>query len=75
MKVIESEYHFILSCPKYRNLRQQYIGTIAWPSLHKFNRIMSQTDDITLYKLSKFIKEAMTLRKNYFDSILAEGSN
>ena len=71
MKVIESEYHFILICPKYYNLRQQYIETIAWPSLQKFNRLMSQTDDITLYKLSKFIKEAMTLRKNYFEGILA----
>ena len=71
MKVIESEYHFILICPKYYSLRQQYIGTIAWPSLQKFNRLMSQTDDITLYKLSKFIKEAMTLRKNYSEGILA----
>ena len=43
---IEDEFHFVLSCNIYIDLRQKYIP-IEYrrePSVHKFNRLMNVTD-------------------------------
>ena len=59
---VESEYHFLLTCPKYHNIRNTYLPRIFWPSINKFVKIMSATNRYMLVKLSKYIDEAFKLR-------------
>ena len=43
MKAVETEYHFLLVCPKYISLRRQYFKSYfcRWPTLQKFESIMN----------------------------------
>ena len=45
MNVVEDEYHFLLVCPMYRELRKTYLPRFycRWPSKNKF--IKSLNDD------------------------------
>ena len=63
---IESEYHFLLVCPRYRLLRQKYFKNcyLSWPNINKFNTIMSQNSCKDLNKLSKYIFYAFKLRND-----------
>ena len=64
MKKIEDEFHFLLVCPKYRDQRKKYLKTYFchWPSLHKFENLMSASSNKVLFNLSKFIYCAMKIR-------------
>jgi hypothetical protein len=64
MNVIESEFHFLLVCPKYRDLRIKYFSPYfcRWPNLHKFKTIMSTKLPNKLLNLSKFIYYAFQQR-------------
>ena len=57
MNTIENEYHFLLICPKYSELRKQYLNSYycRWPTLNKFDRLLESKDNKTVLKLSKFI--------------------
>ena len=35
MQAVESEFHFLLTCPAYRQLRHQYIGLASWVTVEK----------------------------------------
>ncbi|XP_053402477.1 uncharacterized protein LOC123564690 [Mercenaria mercenaria] len=37
LNVIESEYHVLLTCPKYKNLRSKYLPKTSWPNLKMFD--------------------------------------
>lgn len=54
---VESEYHFLLVCPKYRELRFKYFKPYFchWPTLNKFQLLLNSTCNKTLYNLAKFI--------------------
>ena len=67
--VVESEYHFILCCPRYSEIRSKYLGHISWPNVNKFINYMSTKSKKTLINLAKFIKEAFKFRKNTLDII------
>ena len=63
---VEDEYHFILICPKYENLREKYL---PWrfrnfPSSAKFVDLMSSNNDQTVISLSTFIYQAFKVRKH-----------
>lgn len=64
--LIENEYHFVLCCPKYTYLRQQFLKPYycRWPSIHKFESLMSSTSRKEIENLSKFIYFAFKLRKD-----------
>ena len=64
MKQIEDEFHFLLVCPKYRELRRKYLKPYFchWPTLRKFDNLMSSTTYKTVLNLSKFIYYAMKIR-------------
>ena len=36
---IENEYHFLLCCPKYIEIRRKYLGSYHWPTVNKFNNL------------------------------------
>jgi tetratricopeptide (TPR) repeat protein len=59
---IESEYHFLLCCPKYADLRSKYLKNCSWPTLHRFDSIMSSKSKNKIINISKFLKDAMSLR-------------
>ena len=59
---VETEYHVLLCCPKYSNIRSKYLNT-AWPSINKFVSFMSSKNVKVLNNLSKFILELHIVRK------------
>ena len=64
MKVIENEYHFLLVCPHYRDLRIKCLQPYfcRWPSLNKFDQLLSSTSKTTILRLAKFIYLANKIR-------------
>ena len=66
MKTIETEYHFILVCPAYRDLRQKYFSSYYchWPTVYKFESLMSSKKAKIQIKLSRYVYEAFLRRQN-----------
>ena len=64
MNTIEDEYHFILVCQKFRELRKIYLKPYYchWPTLHKFENLMSTNSIQQTNNLAKFIYHAFKLR-------------
>ena len=64
MNAVESEYHFLLCCPKYTNLRELYFSTTyrSWANAHKFVSLLSSENNVAIIKLGKYLKEAFELR-------------
>ena len=44
LDMVENEYHFLLVCPFYRDLRRKYFKTYycQWPTINKFDDLMSK---------------------------------
>ncbi len=59
---VESEYHFLLCCPVYSDLRRQCFGTISWPNIHTFINILSSNNSRTILKTAKYLRDAFKLR-------------
>ena len=61
---IEDEYHFILICPCYIDLRKKYIKKYYYvkPSMFKFVELLKNDKRTILKNLAIYIKRAMTLR-------------
>lgn len=57
MNKVEDEFHFLLVCPHYRDLRQKNFKPYFchWPTLRKFETLLSMTSVTSLRNLSKFI--------------------
>ena len=54
MHVLETEYHYLLICPKFYNLRTKYIKKYyTWPTIHKLTQLLSSQSNITVQNLSK----------------------
>ena len=66
MSQIESEYHFLLVCPLYTELRRTFFKPYFchWPNVNKFDQLMlSNSKQVTL-GIAKFIFSAQELRKS-----------
>lgn len=63
---VEDEYHFVIICPVYATFRKQLIKPYYYrrPSVFKFIELMNSSNDSILRKLSKYVYDAMTLRKS-----------
>ena len=61
---IEDEYHFILICPCFNELRKKYVNDfyIKRPSVFKFINLLTKTDMSTICKLAQYVKEASAQR-------------
>jgi hypothetical protein len=57
MRQIENEYHFLLVCPNYRELRTKYFKPYFchWPNINKFEMLMSSKSNKTVINVAKFI--------------------
>ena len=70
-RTVESEYHFMLCCTLYRELRIKYNICSSFPTLNKFYYLMSSKSTKTIRNVSKFIKYAMKLRADFLVDIAA----
>ena len=54
---IENEYHFILVCPKYRELRLKYFKHYyySWPNIRKFENLMENNSKTCNWFVSSMI--------------------
>ena len=57
MNQIENEYHFLLVCPYHRDLRSKYLKPYFchWPSLNKFEVLLSSSSKKVISNLAKYI--------------------
>ena len=67
---IGDEYHFVLVCPIYSNLRQKYICPYYYnrPSVYKFTLLMQTKQQEVLQKLGKYVYEFLRLRSTLMTS-------
>ena len=63
---IEDEFHFVLKCPVYCDLRKKYIKHYYWrrPSVFKLVQLLSVNNVKELCSLGKFIRDAFKLRSS-----------
>ena len=63
--ILEDEFHFLLECPLYAELRKRYINKYFWrrPNMPKFIQLLCTEHCKTLKNLSVFIEKAFQLRK------------
>ena len=61
---IEDEYHFVLKCSAYSDIRKNYINPFYYnnPNVHKFILLMKCSDEHTIKYLSKYVYESLILR-------------
>ena len=57
MNVIESEFHFMLICPLYADLRSKYLNRYycRWPTVYKFHKLMNKQSKHSLQMISQYI--------------------
>ena len=70
---IEDEYHFLLVCPLYNELREMYIKcrwNYTTPNEHIFATIMSDTRDSSVYNLARYLANAFELREATVQAVL-----
>ena len=70
MQQTESEYHFLLVCPAYHDLRIRYLprNYISWPTLQKIDTLMTHNGNKMLSNIAKFIVAANKLRTKIIGS-------
>ena len=61
---VEDEFHFILECDKYHNLRKKYIKSYYWrnPSAYKLVQLLSVENTKELNYLRKLLYLAEKIR-------------
>ena len=64
MNQLENEYHFLLICPLYHNLRKRYLKPYycRWPTLNKFDTLMTSKNKQELLNLGKYLHFANKAR-------------
>ena len=67
INVVEDEYHFMVTCPCFHDLRSKYIPHKfhLYPTYNKFIRLMSSQDNYLLSNLAKFVFLALKLRASH----------
>ena len=64
MDFIENEFHFLLVCPLYKDLMKKYLKPYycRWPTLNKFDKLMSTSNKTETLNLAKYVYYATKLR-------------
>ena len=57
MNILEDEYHFLLVCPAYKDIRTSILPNYyrCWPSKQKFLKLLKASQTGILKKLGKYI--------------------
>lgn len=63
---LEDEYHFLLECSLYKDLRKIYVPKYVYnrPNMEKFKYIMSTENIKIMQKLATFVYKAFKIREN-----------
>jgi hypothetical protein len=69
LNTIESEFQFLLCCPKYSDFRKKYLGILSWPN--KFKIILTTKNKNKLLNLGKFLMDSYACRKNTLENMTA----
>ena len=66
MSQIESEYHFLLVCPLYKELRRKRFKPYSchWPNLNKIDQLMLANSKQVTLSVAKFVFSAQEFRKS-----------
>ena len=66
MNVIENEFHFLLACPNYIDIRRKYLPAYccSWPSMPKFKSLLQSKSKILINNISKYIYFAFNKRND-----------
>ena len=69
---LEYEFHFVLKCDLYKDLRKQYIAKHFWgrPNMLQFIELLSSYHKSTICKLGFFVEKAFNLRKESIYGIM-----
>ena len=61
---IEDEYHFVIVCPLYENLRKMYLKPYYYrrPNVFKFTELMKSDKQSIVKNISKFVYYAFKIR-------------
>ena len=70
-RVIEDEYHFLLCCSFYSNIRQQYIPDkyLVNVNLHKFNLLLSSENENVIKAVSSYLLHAFKVRQEFLNAV------
>jgi len=60
--LLETEFHFILICSQYNDIRNKYQLNYHWPNVIKFISIIKSTRRIHQLKIAKYLKESFSRR-------------
>ena len=63
--VLEDEFHFVLECTLYIELRKTYISKYFWrrPNMYKFIELLQTDSKIKTKRLSMYIEKAFRIRR------------
>ena len=66
MNSIETEYHFLLVCPAYREIRNSCLPAYycRWPTIHKFVLLMTNYQNGLVQRLAKSVYLAFEHRNS-----------
>jgi hypothetical protein len=64
---LEDEYHFVLICPCYVDIRKKYVKQYYYkrPSMCKFIELISSNNKIILMNLAKYLRESIKIRNTF----------
>ena len=67
---IEDEYHFLLKCIEYVDIRTCYIPSKYYdrPSIHKLHILLASNNDATIKNIAQFIYHALLRRKQKLEN-------
>ena len=70
---LEDEFHFVLECGIYKDIRKQYIAKYFWAHLNmlKFIQLFSSERKKTTCNLGIFVEKAFKLRREYVNGIMS----
>jgi len=65
---LEDEFHFLLECPLYKEIRKLHIKKYYWkhPNIIKFSELMSANNNGILKNLGIYIHKSLVLRENIY---------
>ena len=68
---IESEYHFLLVCPLYTDLRRKYLPRFCWSfiNINKFKCLMGNDTEQSYLKTGKFVYYAANRREEFLSNV------
>lgn len=74
MLVIEDEYHFLLTCPFYREIRIKYIPKYyhTWPNINKFKSLLTTEKPTLLKKIANFLYLAKQKREEALNGLVLD---